>query len=148
MNNKSKYYTCNFCYEQYIPTRRGAQKYCSDSCRVKSHHHRKKQQQQKVIGEYSKKLNYSISDYNQIPKKNEIEKMSIAGVANATVGNLAAEGLKTLLTKNDNKPATKKDIIDAVIKIKNRYHLVKNMTQLTNGKKPFFDLETNTIIYM
>jgi hypothetical protein len=36
--------------------------------------------------------------------------MSLAGVGNAATGTLIAHGLKMLLTKTDNKPATNGDL--------------------------------------
>ena len=60
---------------------------------------------------------------------------------------LAADGLKALLTPNDNKPATKGDLKKLVSDINGRYHFVKNLPHENDGALPYFDFVINTIVY-
>ncbi|WP_338731506.1 hypothetical protein [Mangrovimonas cancribranchiae] len=140
----NKFYICGFCYEEYVPTRRGAQKYCSDTCRSKAYHHRKKAQHQ----EQTEKSPTSFEDIT--PQKEQqvaVEKMSFAGVGNAAAGQVLADGVKTFLTKKENRPATKKDINTMVSKIKGRYHLITNMSPKPNGQRPYYDMERKEVVY-
>jgi hypothetical protein len=73
--------------------------------------------------------------------------MSVAGIGNATAGTLAADGIKALLTANDNKPATKGDLKKLVLEMNGRFHLVKNIPPRTDGALPYFDFETNEIVF-
>jgi hypothetical protein len=75
------------------------------------------------------------------------EQMSMAGVANATTGVFIADGLKTLLTKADNKPATKGDLKLLTERLLGRYHLVKNLPCNIIGEYPYYDLLERNIVY-
>ncbi|WP_223033642.1 hypothetical protein [Hanstruepera marina] len=150
----SKYYTCKFCFEQFVPTRRVVQKYCSNSCRSKAYHHRKKnqdqtQQENGLLQNATKELKFDTTDtvVSTKPTKIKVEKLSAAGVGNATLGSLAADGLKALVTKEADKALTKGDIRKIVAEIKGRYHLVLNADPLPDGRKPYFDMETSQVVY-
>ncbi|WP_250434738.1 hypothetical protein [Hanstruepera flava] len=150
----SKYYTCKFCFEQFVPTRRVVQKYCSNSCRSKAYHHRKKNQDQTkqengLLQNVSNELKFDTTDtaVSTKPTKIKVEKLSAAGVGNATLGSLAADGLKALVTKEADKALTKGDIRKIVAEIKGRYHLVLNADPLPDGRKPYFDMETCHVVY-
>jgi hypothetical protein len=149
MLKQSKYYICDFCYEQYVPTRRGAQKYCNNSCRSKAYHHRKQQ-----VGlskpETAKMIPLNDSNNDQISENNKtkVEQISMAGVGNAVLGTFAANVIKSITTNNEDKPATKGDLNHLALILKGRYHFVKNGEQLPNGKKPYFDMQTNTVVYL
>ena len=73
--------------------------------------------------------------------------MSIPGIGNATTGSLLADGLKSVFTPLDKKVATKGDLKDLSNKLIKRYHAVNNIPARNDGALPYFDLETNTIIF-
>ena len=73
--------------------------------------------------------------------------MSFSGIGNAAAGALAADGIKALLTPNDSKPTTKGDLKKFVSDINGRYHFVKNLPLGFNGAQPYFDFDTNEIVY-
>ncbi|RSK39967.1 hypothetical protein [Mangrovimonas spongiae] len=144
--SENKFYICGFCYEEYVPTRRGAQKYCSDTCRSKAYHHRKKAQHQEQTENKPTPLS-SVTSQPLSQEKIAVEKMSFAGVGNAALGQALAESTKTFLTKKENRPATKKDINTMVSKIKGRYHLITNMSPKPNGQRPYYDIERKEVVY-
>lgn len=130
-------YTCQYCGKDYKPKRRYKQRFCSNSCRVNSFN-RKKQ------------LGLALPQKEiEKPKPLKIEKMSMAGIGNATVGamagTLAVNLVGSLLTKDEDKPATKKDLMN-VIKQNKRFHLVKNMPQRI-GFVAYYDIETQSVVY-
>ena len=135
-------YQCQYCGKEYKPNRRHKQIFCSNSCRTNSHIR-------------NKKLKSSISseNSNEIVKPNQIEKMSWAGVGNAAAGTVIAQGLitmaKKIVTNDDDKPATKKDIaiLSKAIK-KERYYPIDNIPLRLDGAKAFFDMETLTYLYL
>ena len=74
--------------------------------------------------------------------------MSWAGVGNATAGTLIANTAVSLLTANDNKPATKRDLKILANSLKERYQIVRNLPQKMDGTRPFYDLQTQSIVYL
>ncbi len=74
--------------------------------------------------------------------------MSIAGVGNAATGALLADGLKSLLTKDENKPATKGDLTKIFEKLNSRYHLVTNMAPNALGQYPYYDMVEGVVVYL
>jgi len=131
---EGKHYTCRYCYGEFVPTRRHVQKFCSNSCRSKAHH--------------IKNRNSNTLSIEQPPKTEAIkaDKMTMAGIGNATAGSLAAEALKSMLTAQDNKPATKGDI-KMLYHCMERFHRVGNMPMRADGHLPFFDLQTKQLVY-
>ena len=132
---ETRLYNCDYCKKDFLPTRRKVQKFCSNSCRVKSHH-------QKI------KVNNKSATSNpesQI-KKTSIDKMSFAGVGNAAAGVAAVSLLTHAFTKEENKPATKKDLQNLANKFK-RYHRIRNMNPNFNGQLPYFDIEYGFLVY-
>lgn len=130
-------YTCQYCGKDYKPKRRYKQRYCSNSCRVNSFN-RKKQ------------MGLSLPQKEiEKPKPLKIEKMSMAGIGNATVGamagTVAVNLIGSLLTKGEDKPATKKDLMN-IMKQNKRYHIVKNMPKKI-GFEAFYDMETQSVVY-
>lgn len=130
-------YSCHYCGKEYKPNRRNKQRFCSNSCRVNS---------------FNRKKEVGLS----IPQKEiekakplKIEKMSMAGVANATVGafagTVAVNLITSLLTSEQNKPATKKDLMNIMGQNK-RFHLVKNVP-LRLGHIAYYDIQTQNIVY-
>lgn len=132
-------YTCGYCGKNYVPKRRKVQKYCSASCRTRACNIRK-----------SASLNKPIenSNSNKPSNLNKVEQMSFAGIGNAAVGTLAINTLTRVLTKDENKPLTKKDLKELKDLILQRYHEVLNLELDSLGYIPFYDMETQTIVYL
>lgn len=136
-----KYYICKYCFKEFEPTRRRVQKYCSNTCRSKAYHERQthnSKEQKDII---------TTPVTNTTPVKTKIDSLSAAGVGQAAIGTLAADGLKSLFTPLDKKTATKGDIVELTRKLLNRYHLVKSLPPRIDGARPYFDIETNEIVY-
>lgn len=129
-------YTCAYCGKQNKPRRRRKQKYCSNSCRTNAFNANKKNSLAKP--ETNKTEN----------KLKKIDKMSWAGVGNAAAGTLAVNALSSLLTREENKPATKKDIKEIKTILSKRYHEVLNMELDVYGNEPFYDMETKSVVYL
>ncbi|QNM84548.1 hypothetical protein H9W90_10540 [Polaribacter pectinis] len=128
-------YVCEYCKKEYLPKRRRVQKFCSDSCRVRKH--------QLKSSKISKEL--SLKENIVQKEKTKIEAVSFAGVGNAALGNLAVKTLSTLFTKEENKPATKGDILKLTKLI--RYQEIRNLSKDLLGKKPFFDTVLKIVVY-
>jgi hypothetical protein len=125
-------YTCGYCSKEYKPSKRIKQKYCSASCRVRA-------------------FKIRNAKVNNLPTKktsNKIEQMSLAGVGNATAGVLAVNLVTNLLTKEENKPATKKDLKNLMSSLKQRYYPIVNIPIRIDGAKPYYDTQTNRLIYL
>jgi hypothetical protein len=104
---ETRTYQCQYCRKEYVPKRRGVQKFCSDSCRVRTHQLKSK----KPKGE-------EITIANNIKtEKTKIEKMSFAGVGNAAAAMFGVNIVTDLMTKFENKQATKQDIIQIKLKL-------------------------------
>lgn len=129
-------YTCQYCSKEYKPNRRQKQKYCSNSCRTRAFAIRK-----------MKALNLpSTESKNNIEKKSET--MSWVGVGNAAAGTLAVNIATSIFTKEENKPATKKDIKEVKNLLMTRYHYIKNVPNRSDGARPFYDVQTQSIVYL
>ena len=139
----TKFYLCSYCHHQYHPRRRRVQKYCSNSCRSKAYHMRITNTRNSTID-----LPVEKPGNTNIQLVDEIKKMSIHGIADATAGSLAADALKSLLTHNDKKAATRGDLKKLIAEIKGRYHLVINLPPRFDGALPYFDFERSEIIYL
>ncbi|OUR90915.1 hypothetical protein A9Q87_13345 [Flavobacteriales bacterium 34_180_T64] len=136
-------YTCNYCFEEFIPKRRRVQKFCSATCRSKAHHLR----QTSKANPTTIKPPIKVPPVAPAPSKSKVEAMSSAGVGNVVVGTLIADGIKALMAAMKNKPATKGELNELLEKLNNRYHLIKNMAPNLNGEYPYFDLVENVVIY-
>ncbi|WP_111710144.1 hypothetical protein [Lutibacter citreus] len=138
-------YTCEFCQKKFEPTRRKAQKFCSATCRSKNHHHKNKKSNS-VSQEKSKNTSKSKKK-----GKNQIDKVSTAGVTNAFLGTMASDAslaaLKKIFTPEENKPATKGDIQELKNLINTRFFLAQNVNPDPYGKIAYFDIATNKIVY-
>lgn len=134
-------YTCQYCSKQYEPKRRGVQKYCSNSCRNKAYFKRNTQQSNSK----TKVDSPEVADKNTAIK---VEKMSLSGVGNAAVGAGINDLVKSLLTPDNQKPATKEDLKNVLQHLRlKRYFPIQNLPENSFGKKPFYDLETMTVVY-
>ena len=144
---ETQFYKCKYCFKEFEPKRRLVQKYCSNSCRSKAYHVRQ-------LKNTNKNNNTTAIEVPKpmrmppIPSKTKIDKVSIAGVGNATLGSLAAGGLKSIFTPENNKPATKGDLKQLIEKLDYRYHLVNNLPRRLDGALPYFDLDTGEIVYL
>ena len=127
---ESHHYICNYCKKEFIPKRRKVQKFCSTSCRVRSH-------------QFSHKLN-KPAKFNA--EKTKVDQISAAGVANAALGTTAANLVKNLFTPEQNKSATKADIRRIEEKLQ-RYHKVENMDRLGDGRVPYFEMHLKRLVY-
>ena len=132
-----KYYICEYCYKEYIPKRRGVQKYCSNSCRSNAC---------RIRNSKDSKVK-SVRTVNETSVKAK-EQMSMSGVGNAVAGTILANTIKTVFTKENNKVATKDDLKQLTERLLGRYHLVKNMYPNEKGDYPYFDLVENIVVYM
>lgn len=133
---ETRLYNCEYCRIDFLPTRRKVQKFCSNSCRSKSHHQKTKK------GNKLPALNLEAK-----PSKISIDKMSFAGVGNAAAGKLAVEVIKSIFISEENKPATKGDL-KQITKRLERYQKIKNMTPNQFGHSPFFDNKLEILVYL
>ena len=129
-------YTCAYCGKQYKPRRQRKQKYCSNSCRTNAFNAKKKNSLAKPE---------TNKPENQLQK---IDKMSWAGVGNAAAGTLAVNALSSLLTREENKPVTKKDFKEIKELLIKRFHPISNMRPDVYGNQPYYDLETKSVVYL
>ena len=97
---ETRMYVCNYCKKEYIPKRRRVQKFCSNSCRVGSHQLKNKKSNIELVEKES----------NSKLDKVKIDQMSLSGVGNSVAGILTVEAIKSLLIREENKPATKGDL--------------------------------------
>jgi hypothetical protein len=137
---EKQYYTCQYCKNDFTPKRRKVQKFCSDSCRVSYHRF-------KNVDLALKSTNLQIKSEDKVPNKIKVDQVSTAGVANAAIGSGLADLLISALTPEENKPATKGDILKLSASLK-RYHQIKNLPPNLMGQFPYFDLHTNTLVYL
>ena len=133
------YYNCDYCQKEFVPTRRGVQRFCKPSCKTRSHQKKRielfKLQNQLAIAERAANSNQTemvvsgdafntkkedeqslavITNQTEIKPKKEkqkIEKMSMAGVGNAALGFAAVDALKAAFTKEEDKPVSKKEML-------------------------------------
>ncbi|WP_166963274.1 hypothetical protein [Yeosuana marina] len=136
---------CTHCGEEYIPKRRGVQKFCSNSCRSR-YWYLKQNNNNNNNGIKALKV---VSENNDMIQSTPSEKMSWAGFGNAVTGAGAAKIVSDLLTPEYKKPATKKDIQEIKSLISGvRYLPVNNAENDTYGRKPFYDIETGYVVYL
>ena len=94
-----------------------------------------------------KKSELQIKEEKLEPKKTKIEQVSASGVANSAIGSGLVELAKNIFIAEENKPATKGDILKLGARLK-RYHQIKNLSTNSMGQFPYFDLHTNTLVYL
>jgi len=139
-----KLYTCEYCYNEFEPARRRVQKYCSNSCRSKAYHLRKTNTKKLP----SQTLDSKINLLKPIPSKTKIDNMSASGVGNAAVGSLLADGIKSIVTADKNKAATKGDIAELKALFNKRYLPIKNMPLNGLGRLPYYDVSNESVVYL
>ena len=136
-------YKCHYCGKEYKPNKRGKQRFCKASCRVRSFNKKKEVGLSKP--KIENKIALPMNSENQLIKPIKIETMSMAGVGNAFAGTVAVNLLSSLLTSEENKPATKKDLMNIVGQSK-RFHLVKNIPPKL-GYVAFYDMHNQCVVY-
>ena len=104
---ETRTYECQYCRKGYVPKRRGVQKFCSNSCRVRTHQLKNKKPKGTEV----------TTGNNTKTDKTKIEQMSLAGVGNAAAAMFGVKIITDLLTKFENKQATKQDIIQLKLKL-------------------------------
>ena len=149
---ETEFYTCEFCQSKFKPTRRKSQKFCSATCRSKNHHHKNKVKIESITVPTNEQCNTEVLESTILSDKTKIEKVSIAGVGNAALGTLVADGTKAvvkhLFGSAQNDPATKGDIQELKNLLNKRYFPVKNLKPDAWGDFPYFDMVTSTIVYL
>ncbi|WMI70059.1 MULTISPECIES: hypothetical protein [Mangrovimonas] len=132
---------CHYCGDDYIPKRKGQQKFCSNSCRSRNW-----QQKQGVpnLTPTAKETDLAPPKEDQ---KTKTEQMSWGGVANNIAGNMAYDTVKKIFTPKASEPATKKDIEDLKNLITNRYLPVNNVPKDHMGRTAFYDVQTGNVVF-
>jgi hypothetical protein len=129
---------CIHCNTNYIPTRRGVQKFCSKSCKSRYWY----------LKQNNKAKELSLSNQNK-PKESQhntkIDTMSAAGVGNVVAGTALVELGKNVFGI---AAATKKDIQELKSFIKGRYLPINNLMKDPMGRFPFYDVETGNVVYL
>jgi len=142
---------CKQCSEPYSPTRKGAQKFCSASCRSRYWFLKNEKVTKKTSVEESKEKS-TESPGSKKRKKTEIEKISASGVGNAALGTLAVNAgtalVKKLFVSTENEPASKGDVQKIIDLINTRYFLIHNMERRYDGCLPYFDMATSHLVYL
>lgn len=71
----------------------------------------------------------------------------MAGIGNAAIANVATDVVKTIFTKEENKPATKGDLLGIISKIQSRFMPVINIPNRSDGARAFYDSETESVVF-
>jgi len=132
-------YNCKYCGKKYKPKKRRIQKFCSTSCRVNAFKHRQKLNEIKIPDN-------SFKDASSDNKHKET--VNAAGIINAAIGHAAIDISKSLFTREENKPVTKKDIQGLLSTIQERYKPIINMPTKNDGTKPFYDTVQKAVLYL
>lgn len=84
-----------------------------------------------------------------VPQKEEKNEpgINLAAIGNAAIANLTTDFAKQILTKEDNKPATKGDLKALITQNQERYLPVANAPQKSDGTKAYYDRVTRDVIY-
>jgi len=138
-------YLCEYCSKEYVPRRRKVQKYCSTTCRVKAYYFRHKHKHA-LPAKQNTVLSNPTED--KTDQKTSIDKISLSGVGNAALANVATDVLKNFLTKEDNKPATKGDLKTLMVNLKERYIKINNIPPSQDGSQAFFDNIEKKVVYL
>jgi len=141
-------YTCQHCYQEFVPTRRGIQKFCSDSCRSSHHQCNTRLQQKKTDSLNGKKETKKVKNNGEGKKKGKekSKEMSFAGIGNAAAGTAFVDIATRLLTAEHNKPATKGDLMKLLNRLSG-YVRIEDLEPNLFGEKPYLEIETGKTIY-
>ncbi len=140
---EKKYY-CEYCGDQYVPKRRGVQRFCSTSCRTLQWRKDKAVKREQLLPDATLNESQTLkATENELRK----ESISIAGDANAAIGTAAVDLVKNIFTPKDDMPATKRDIQEVKALLKDRYFPVRNINKDAYGRLAYYDIETGNLIY-
>ncbi|WP_435133097.1 hypothetical protein [Formosa sp. A9] len=142
-----KHEICLNCGEEYIPKRRGVQKYCSNSCRSSSW----QLKQNKPQKETSLKPVNEPAVVEEETKETSSKKqgMTWAGVGENFAGNVSYDMMKSMFTSEENKPASRKDIGELKnLILGGRYLPVNNVPKDKNGRLAFYDVNTGNVVFL
>lgn len=143
--------TCPNCQEQF-EARRKNHKYCTTSCKTMASFKRNKYKYQS--GRYIKDTpdttpttNSQTTDLSQLNSK--LNKLNSLNATNAMAGTLAADAIKFAGKKllNPNSLNATKGDIKKLEKHFSRYHFIKNLPQNNIGQYPYYDIQTQSIVY-
>ena len=151
-------YICQKCKEEYVPKRRGVQKFCSDSCRSG---HWQLLHPKDVTPSFEKELITTAIEEKQVkeikPKKEKKKKKKIelktnepttlADFLTSTAGAFVGSKLERATLREENKPLTKGDMV-SLLSNTQRFQKVNNLPPNGYGQQPFFDITTGNIQYV
>ncbi len=132
-------YICKNCRKSYVPRRRGAQKYCSNSCRSRAY------QIRKGAG-LKKPLIQNQSDKENTQQSNNT--INPASITNAMIGAFGYDAIKGLLTPSGSKSVTRKDLQVLIEKLDQRYIPLRNIPLRNDGTYAFCDKKTESLVYL
>jgi len=143
---------CLHCNGEYIPNRRGAQKFCTNSCRSRYWYLRQNKKEEvttkadpTTYKPFSRKLDSIDKSVKDCSDNQQKKGMGMAGAGESFLGAATANLVTHLLTD----PATKNDINELKTIIKGaRYFPVNNMDPNEYGEYPFYDIETGNVVYL
>jgi hypothetical protein len=146
-------YTCLLCENEFVPTKRGIQKFCSRTCGQKYNYHKNKSKHKKIDP-----TKFKARFENASKEKFGVDKITPQGVLQSWLGSLAAQGTiafgKTFFS-NENKPITKQEtdklkqeLQDLNQLISTRYFLIENMDRRFDGALPHFDMSSRSLVYL
>lgn len=132
------FYTCEYkyCKKKYEPKKRGIQKFCSRTCKNK--HWYSLNKSSSPIPVVNSTDNDKLVDKQKKKKKKapKPKRMSIAGVGDSTAGNLLATEIRNFLTKEENKPATKGDLMKIINYFEHNQKIIIDELKSINKKIP------------
>lgn len=131
---------CKNCSKLYIPKRRGAQKYCSDSCRSRAYQKRKSTGLKKPADLTTKK--------SEEVKNESSSTINAASIMNAFIAAFGYDAIKGLLTPAGSKPVTRNDLNKLIEKIDQRYIPLRNIPMKNDGTYAFCDKKTEALVYL
>ncbi len=140
---KKKYY-CEYCGDQYLPKRRGVQKFCSTSCRTLQWRKDKADKREQLL---PTEVSNELQTLKAPEKETRKESISFAGVANTAIGNATTDFVKKILTSKEDMPATKRDIQEVKALLNERYLLIKNISKDAYGRSAYYDVLTSKMVY-
>ena len=133
-------YICHYCGKTYVPRRRYVQRFCCTSCRVNA---------------FKRRIRSSSADSVKglsLPQKEGVkdeQKINLAAIGNAAIANVFTDFTKNVLTREENKSATKGDIWAFVNQqSQQRYLPVRNAPNRNDGTAAFYDTVLKQVVYL
>ncbi len=140
---KKKYY-CEHCGDEYVPKRRGVQRFCSTSCRTLQWRKNKADKREQLL---PTEVSNELQTLKAPEKETRKESISLAGATNAALGTAAVDLVKKIFTSKEDMPATKRDIQEVKALLKERYLLIKNINKDCYGRSAYYDVLTSKMVY-